>query len=74
VPGLVETPLTRPLTENPRERTRRLIHIPAGRIAQPAEIAETIVWLLGDKASYLFGAEIVVDGGLSASFLTGRET
>lgn len=73
VPGLVDTPLTTTLTENPQERMRRLIHIPAGRIARPSEIAETIVWLLSDKASYLFGAEIVVDGGLSASFMTGRE-
>jgi NAD(P)-dependent dehydrogenase (short-subunit alcohol dehydrogenase family) len=70
----VDTPLTTALTENPKERARRLVHIPAGRIARPAEIAETIVWLLSDKASYLFGAEIIVDGGLSASFLTGRET
>jgi NAD(P)-dependent dehydrogenase (short-subunit alcohol dehydrogenase family) len=73
VPGLVETSLTRRFTENQDDRTRRLVHIPAGRIARPAEIAEAIVWLLSDKASYLVGAEIVVDGGLSASFLTGRE-
>jgi NAD(P)-dependent dehydrogenase (short-subunit alcohol dehydrogenase family) len=73
MPGLVDTPLTATLIENPNEHARRLVHIPAGRIARPAEIAETIVWLLSDKASYFFGAEIVVDGGLSASFLTGRE-
>lgn len=73
VPGLVETSLTRTLTETQDDLTRRLIHIPAGRIARPAEIAEAIVWLLSDKASYLVGAEVVVDGGLSASFLTGRE-
>jgi NAD(P)-dependent dehydrogenase (short-subunit alcohol dehydrogenase family) len=72
-PGLVDTPLTSALIENPNEHARRLVHIPAGRIARPAEIAEAIVWLLSEKASYLFGAEIVVDGGLSASFLTGRE-
>ena len=70
---LLETSLTRAFTENQDDRTRRLVHIPAGRIARPAEIAEAIVWLLSDKASYLVGAEIVVDGGLSASFLTGRE-
>ena len=37
--------------------------IPIGRIAQPEEIAEAIVWLLSDKASYTAGANIRVGGG-----------
>jgi len=73
MPGLVGTPMTSALTDNEEDLRRRLVHIPAGRIAHPREIAEVVAWLLSEKASYLFGAEIVVDGGLSASFITGRE-
>jgi len=41
-------------------------HIPAGRIAEPVECARAIAWLLSDAASYVTGAVLTVDGGLSA--------
>ncbi len=39
---------------------------PLGRIAQPAEIAEVVAFLFSDRASYVSGASIVVDGASSA--------
>jgi len=45
---------------------------PLGRLAQPAEVAKAIAFLLSDEASYVNGAVLEVDGGLTAGFLTHR--
>ena len=37
---------------------------PIGRIAEPVEIAEAVVWLLSDKASFVVGHTLAVDGGI----------
>tara|TARA_Y100000590_G_scaffold430421_1_gene544008 strand:+ start:278 stop:1033 length:756 start_codon:yes stop_codon:yes gene_type:complete len=59
IPGRVRTPLFVPMTGNSEEG------VPLGRLGQPEEIAETIVFLASDDASYITGASIIVDGGLS---------
>ncbi len=41
--------------------------IPAGRPGTPHEIPATVTWLLSDRAAYLHGAEIPVDGGITAT-------
>jgi NAD(P)-dependent dehydrogenase (short-subunit alcohol dehydrogenase family) len=41
-------------------------HIPLGRLGEPREAATAIAWLLSDEASYVTGAILTVDGGLSA--------
>jgi NAD(P)-dependent dehydrogenase (short-subunit alcohol dehydrogenase family) len=74
LPGIVATPMTAHLTASDSDWARRVAHIPAAKSAKPREVAEAIVWLLSERASYVNGAELVVDGGLSASFITGRET
>lgn len=45
---------------------------PMGRIAQPSEVADAILYLLSDRASYVNGSILPVDGGLTAGFLTHR--
>lgn len=69
-PGLIETGMTRPVFELAAERgsTSRIGQInPLGRPGQPIEIAQMACFLLSDRASYVNGQAIAVDGGLSAS-------
>lgn len=57
-PGLVETEM------NPPERLARLMPVvPIGRVAQPIEIAQAILFLLSDEASYITGTDVTVSGG-----------
>ena len=64
-PGIVETPLQAPyLNDEIREEFKS--SIPLGRIAQPREIACAALFLASDEASYVTGAELVVDGGFTA--------
>lgn len=72
-PGLLETPLTADLVSKPQELARRLAHIPMARRGHPREVGAAVAWLLSDAAAYVTGAELVVDGGLSAAFVTGHE-
>ena len=61
-PGFIETDMTAALPEDQQVEYKR--NIPAGRFAQPAEVAKVVVWLAGDDAGYISGAVIPVDGGL----------
>lgn len=61
-PGYVTTELTAALPEERQAAYRQAI--PAGRFAEPAEVAAAVSWLAGDAAGYVSGAVIPVDGGL----------
>jgi len=65
-PGHVETPLTAPAYANPQLAEEFLKHTPLGRFAQPREVAEAIVFLASDEASYMTGSELTIDGGITA--------
>lgn len=52
-----------PVTEVPRARSEVAATVPLGRVADPAEIAEAIVWLCSDRASFVNGCIFRVDGG-----------
>lgn len=69
VPGATETALMwegMPPDEIPAARERTSGQLALGRLADPGEIAEGIVWLLSDLASYVTGSHLVADGGLMA--------
>ena len=65
-PGFVRTPLTAMLTSNNETYLKLLDLHPLGRIAEPEEIANVILFLASDEASFVTGANILVDGGYTA--------
>jgi NAD(P)-dependent dehydrogenase (short-subunit alcohol dehydrogenase family) len=70
-PGPVETPLLRHLLESsPDARARRLVHLPMGRFADAREIACGALFLASDESSYVNGATFLVDGGMTAAYVT----
>jgi len=62
-PGLVETPMTKTFYETPGVRQTRSERVPLRRIAAPQDIADATLFLASDRASYITGEEILVDGG-----------
>ena len=74
-PGLIETGMTKPIYEMARAagQEERLGELnPLNRGGEPGEIANAALFLASDEASYVNGAALVVDGGLSSSHPTAR--
>ena len=69
-PGMTLTALTREMYEQPGTSERRSAAIPAGRIGSPQEIADAIVFLASDRAAYVNGSELTVDGGFTRMLLS----
>ncbi|MEO6259920.1 MAG: glucose 1-dehydrogenase [Thermoanaerobaculia bacterium] len=69
-PGPVETPLLAQLLSDPARRQRRLVHIPMGRFARPEEMANAALFLASDESSFVTGTSFLVDGGISAAYIT----
>lgn len=61
-PGFINTDMTAALPDDVAERYKA--QIPAGRFAEPQEVAKVVAWLASDESSYITGAVIPVDGGL----------
>ena len=71
-PGPVETPLLAELMSDPARRQRRLVHIPPGRLAQAQEIANAALFLASDESSFVNGSTFLVDGGITAAYVTAE--
>jgi len=69
-PGPIQTPLLEELLSDPQRRARRLVHIPMGRLGTAAELAKAALFLASDDASFMTGAALVVDGGITAAYVT----
>jgi NAD(P)-dependent dehydrogenase (short-subunit alcohol dehydrogenase family) len=69
-PGPLRTELLMKLLDTDEKKQRRLVHIPMGRFGEAAEMAKAALWLASDESSYVTGAEFVVDGGITAAYVT----
>jgi NAD(P)-dependent dehydrogenase (short-subunit alcohol dehydrogenase family) len=70
-PGPVETPLLLAIYgDDPAALERRRVHWPTGRLGKPREIVNAALFLASDESSFVTGATFVVDGGLTAAYVT----
>lgn len=65
-PGFIRTPMISELEEDPETHQRLVSLHPIGRLGEPEEVAELVIWLCSDKASFVTGAYYPVDGGYLA--------
>ncbi len=68
-PWYIQTPLTESVLGNPERLEKILARTPMARVGQPHEVAGIIAFLAMDKASYITGQNIMVDGGMSVKGL-----
>lgn len=68
-PAMIRTPMSERIYQDPAVRVRREQIVPVGRISAPADIVGAVLFLASDRASYISGQEILVDGGLNQAWL-----
>jgi NAD(P)-dependent dehydrogenase (short-subunit alcohol dehydrogenase family) len=69
-PGPLRTELLMSVLNTEEKRNRRLVHVPMGRFGEAREIAQAALYLASDESSYVTGTEFLVDGGLTAAYVT----
>jgi len=69
-PGPLRTELLMKYLNTEEKRQRRLVHIPMGRFGEAKEIAQAVLFLASDEASFVTGATFMVDGGITAAYVT----
>lgn len=69
-PGPLHTELLMKFLDTEEKKQRRLVHIPMGRFGEAKEMARAALWLASDEASFTTGATFLVDGGITAAYVT----
>ncbi|HUG78624.1 MAG TPA: glucose 1-dehydrogenase [Burkholderiales bacterium] len=69
-PGPLRTELLMKFLDTEAKKQRRLVHLPMGRFGEADEIARAALYLASDESSYVTGTEFLVDGGLTAAYVT----
>ncbi len=72
-PGPIETPLLMQLLSDEEKKQRRFVHIPMGRLGQAEELAKAALFLASDDSSFMTGASLIVDGGVTAAYVTPED-
>ncbi|MBC9882693.1 SDR family oxidoreductase [Bradyrhizobium sp. INPA01-394B] len=68
-PGMIRTPMTEAIYQAPGVHDARRALVPAQRIGRPSDIADAVVFLASERASYITGEELVVDGGFTRTIM-----
>jgi len=69
-PGPLRTKLLMDFLNTEQKQQRRLVHVPMGRFGEAKEIAYAALFLASDESSYVTGTDFLVDGGISAAYVT----
>jgi NAD(P)-dependent dehydrogenase (short-subunit alcohol dehydrogenase family) len=69
-PGPLKTELLMSFLNTEAKKQRRLVHVPMGRFGEAEEIAKAALYLACDDSSYVTGTEFLVDGGITAAYVT----
>ncbi len=69
-PGPLRTELLMSFLNTEAKKQRRLVHVPMGRFGEAKEMAYAALYLASDESSYVTGTDFMVDGGLSAAYVT----
>jgi NAD(P)-dependent dehydrogenase (short-subunit alcohol dehydrogenase family) len=69
-PGPLKTELLMAFLNTEAKKQRRLVHIPMGRFGEAEEIAKAALFLASDDSSYITGTDFLVDGGITAAYVT----
>jgi NAD(P)-dependent dehydrogenase (short-subunit alcohol dehydrogenase family) len=69
-PGPLNTELLMKFLDTDEKKQRRLVHIPMGRFGEAKEMAKAALWLASDDSSFTTGSTFLVDGGITAAYVT----
>lgn len=69
-PGPLRTELLMSFLDTDEKKQRRLVHVPMGRFGEAKEMAQAALFLASDDSSYVTGTDFLVDGGLTAAYVT----
>ncbi len=68
-PGLIDAGMSEPIYDDDDIRRRRTERVPLGRLGTAADVADVVLFLLSDRAAYVSGTEVLVDGGVTSSII-----